>query len=280
MNNPTSLMRKGKNLQSRLVLTFSALFVFCILALSLFLFNVLQVVSLNNQAQTLYEENQRIYQLENMFRGYHLGIRNYAISASPLAEQRLTALERRIDETLQDLQDRPPADIHADFETLTRRNAELQALAAQIIEAVDDEDWDTAAALSLDANNRFDALYAALGTMRAKAREQLESLAWVSEAFSVLVLVIGLLSIPAFLLLALLVAMILYAQINLPLEQLAQAAQDLKERKFNPADLEKLAQRQDEIGDLAREFLKTASAVEQRSKQLKQEAGDIRARIR
>jgi len=273
-------MRKGKNLQSRLVLTFSALFVFCVLALSLFLFNILQVVSLNNQAQTLYEENQRIYQLESMFGGYHLGIKNYAISASPLAEQRLTALERRIDEALQDLEDRPPADIPADFDALARRNAELQALAAQIIEAVDDEDWDAAATLSHDANNRFDALYAGLGTMRAEAREQLESLAWVSESFSYLVLVIGLLSIPAFILLALLVAMILYAQISLPLEQLAQAAQDLKERQFNPADLGNLAQRQDEIGDMAREFLKTAAAVEQRSELLKQEAEEIRAKIR
>jgi nitrogen fixation/metabolism regulation signal transduction histidine kinase len=283
MNNSTSLPRKNKDLQSRLVLTFSALFMFCVLALSIFLFNVLQLVSLNNQAQMLYEQNQHVYKLESMFKQYHLDIKNYAISSSPLAEQRLTALQRRIDEILQN-----QPSVSTDFKAITRQNADIQTLAAQIIEAVDDQDaleydqqdWSEVAALSLTINNRFADLHADLELIRVEAQEELDNLTFQAEVFSLLVLGIGLLSIPAFLALALIVAMTIYAQINLPLEQLTQAAQDLKERKFKPADIEGLTHRQDEIGAIARDFLQMASAVEKRAEILKQEAEEIRAKIR
>jgi nitrate/nitrite-specific signal transduction histidine kinase len=283
MNNSTSLPRKNKDLQSRLVLTFSALFMFCVLALSIFLFNVLQLVSLSNQAQMLYEQNQHVYKLESMFKQYHLDIKNYAISSSPLAEQRLTALQRRIDEILQN-----QPSVSTDFKAITRQNADIQTLAAQIIEAVDDQDaleydqqdWSKVAALSLTINNRFADLHADLELIRVEAQEELDNLTFQAEVFSLLVLGIGLLSIPAFLALALIVAMTIYAQINLPLEQLTQAAQDLKERKFKPADIEGLTHRQDEIGAIARDFLQMASAVEKRAEILKQEAEEIRAKIR
>lgn len=283
INNSTSLPRKNKDLQSRLVLTFSALFMFCVLALSIFLFNVLQLVSLSNQAQMLYEQNQHVYKLESMFKQYHLDIKNYAISSSPLAEQRLTALQRRIDEILHN-----QPSVSTDFKVIISQNADIQTLAAQIIEAVDDQDaleydqqdWSKVAALSLTINNRFADLHADLELMRVEAQEELDNLTFQAEVFSLLVLGIGLLSIPAFLALALIVAMTIYAQINLPLEQLTQAAQDLKERKFKPADIEGLTHRQDEIGAIARDFLQMASAVEKRAEILKQEAEEIRAKIR
>jgi nitrogen fixation/metabolism regulation signal transduction histidine kinase len=283
INNSTSLPRKNKDLQSRLVLTFSALFMFCVLALSIFLFNVLQLVSLSNQAQMLYEQNQHVYKLESMFKQYHLDIKNYAISSSPLAEQRLTALQRRIDEILHN-----QPSVSTDFKVIISQNADIQTLAAQIIEAVDDQDaleydqqdWSEVAALSLTINNRFADLHADLELMRVEAQEELDNLTLQAEVFSLLVLGISLLSIPTFLALALIVAMTIYAQINLPLEQLTQAAQDLKERKFKPSDIEGLTHRQDEIGAIARDFLQMASAVEKRAEILKQEAEEIRAKIR
>jgi methyl-accepting chemotaxis protein len=289
MNNTSSLpSTKNKDLQTRLVLAFSALFIFCVLALSVFLFNVLQLISLNNQAQTLYEENQRIYQLENMFKQYHLGLKNYAISSSPLAEERLAALDRRIDETLQSLQDQPPAGISADFESLVRQKSVIQNLAAEIIAAVDEQDaleydeqdWGEVAALSLSANNLLHNLYADLEIMRSEAQGELDNLALSAQVFSLLAMGIGLLSIPAFLLLALVVGVTIYSQIHLPLEQLARAAQDLQERRFNPEDLAGLARRQDEIGTMARDFLQMAATVEQRAEILRQEAEEIRAKIR
>lgn len=282
-SNPSRL-----NIQSRLVLVFSILFVFCVLALSVFLFNILNIVALNDQSRMVFEENRRIYQLETMFKQYHLGLVNYAVSSSSLAEMRLSALDQRIDETLFALQEQPPTGNAAPFEALAVKKEALAALVAQIIDEVDeqdeldyeDQDWEEAQRLTVQINQQFDSLYADLRVLRAEGRQQLSGLSQQAEFSSLLAMAVGLLSIPAFLGLALLVAVTISVQINLPLEQLAQAARDLKERKFNPADLEKLAQRNDEIGDLAREFLKTAESVQARTSELEHEAAEIRAKIK
>jgi methyl-accepting chemotaxis protein len=286
MKNKSSISRS--NTQSRLVLVFSFLFVFCVLALSVFLFNILNIVALNDQSRTVFEENRRIYQLETMFKQYHLGLVNYSVTSSELADMRLAALDQRIDETLLALQHQPPTGNSAPFEALAGKKETLAALVAQIIDEVDeqdaldyeDQDWSEAGQLTVQINQQFDSLYADLRLLREEGRAQLDALGQQAEFSSLLVMIVGLLSIPAFLGLAFLVAITIFAQINLPLEQLAQAARDLKERKFNPADLEKLTQRSDEIGGMAREFLKTAQAVHARTSELEKEAEEIRAKIR
>jgi len=286
MKNKSSISRS--NTQSRLVLVFSVLFVFCVLALSVFLFNILNIVALNDQSRTVFEENRRIYQLETMFKQYHLGLVNYSVTSSSLAEMRLAALDQRIDETLLALQQQPPTGNSALFEALAVKKETLAALVAQIIDEVDDQDaldyedqdWSEAERLTVQINQQFDSLYADLRLLRNEGRAQLDALVQQAEFSSLLAMIVGLLSIPAFLGLAFLVAVTIYAQINLPLEKLAQAARDLKERKFNPADLEKLARRGDEIGGMAREFLKTAESVQARTSELEQEAAEIRAKIK
>ena len=279
---------KSENLHARLVLVFSVLFVVCMLALSVFLFNVLHLISLNDQSRFVFEENRRIYQLEVMLKQYHLGLKNYAISASSLAEMRLAALDRRIDETLLALQEQPPTGDPAPIEAIASQKTALSTLAEQIIvlvddqEALDDEDqeWCEVEHLSLQADQLFDLLYSDLGTLRKAGQEQLQGLQDEAALFSLFAMLLGILSIPAFLFLALAAALIIYAQIHLPLEQLARAARDLQARQFNPADLDGLIRRGDEIGAMAREFIQMASAVEHRAGQLAQEAADIRAKIR
>lgn len=286
MKNKSSISRS--NTQSRLVLVFSVLFVFCVLALSVFLFNILNIVTLNDQSRTVFEENRRIYQLEALFKQYHLGLVNYSVTSSELADMRLTALDQRIEETLLDLQQQPPTGNSAPFELLANKKATLVSLAEKIVDEVDgqdafdyeDQDWSEAEQLTIQINQQFDSLYADLRLLRNEGRAQLDALGQQAETSSLLAMAVGLLSIPIFLVLAFLVAITISAQINLPLEQLAQAARDLKERKFNPADLERLTRRNDEIGGLAREFLKTAQAVQARTSELEQEAAEIRAKIK
>lgn len=288
MRKPISLaLTKTGNLQARLMLVFSILLVFCVLALSVFLFNVLQLVSLNNQSRVVFEENRRVYQLEMMLKQYQIGLKNYTASASSLAEMRLAALDERIDETLFSLQNQPPMDDPAPFESLAEQKVSLSTLAGQIIAGVDeqdqldyeDQDWSEVAELSLEANALFARLYVEIGAVRAAGVDELDDLSSRAELFSWFAWTVALLSAPTFLVLALLVALIIYLQINLPVEQLARAAQDLKNRQFNPADLAGLAKRNDEIGLMARDFLQMAGVVEKRTEFLQQEAAEIRAKI-
>lgn len=288
MKNPDSTSQKNKNLYARLAQTFSIMFVFCVLALSLFLFSILQLISFNNQIQTRYQENQHIYQLEHMLRQYHLMLKNYTISSSPISAERLSVLERRIDESLQNLQEQQTIKDPAYLETLARQNTTIQTLAAQTIEAVDEQDaleylqqdWTEVASLGLKANSDFANLYATLEIIRISAQDEFDTLTLFAEIFSLIAFITGMLNIPAFAFLGLLVAGIIYTQINLPLEQLTQAAQDLQQRQFNPATISHLLNQNNEIGAIAREFLTMAAMVEQRAETLQQEAEEIRAKIR
>jgi methyl-accepting chemotaxis protein len=284
---PNSPARK-QSLQARLVLVFSLLFVFSILALSFFLFNILNIIEANNQSRLVFEENRRIYQIESLFKQYHLGLVNYAVSSSSLAEMRLTSLERRIDETLADLQQLPPTGNPAPFESLARQKESLSTLTLETIEAIyeqefldpEEQDWSEPLQLTEQVNTQFETIYAELNLLRQQGKQQIETITAQAETRSQLAFSLGLIAIPIFIGLALLVAITIYLQINLPLAQLARAATDLKERKFKPQDLAPLVKRSDEIGDMAREFLKMAEAVQARTAQLEQEAAEIRAKIK
>lgn len=284
---PISPVRK-QSLQARLTFVFSLLFVFSILALSFFLFNILNIIEENNQSRFVFEENRRVYQLESLFKQYHLGLVNYAVSSSTLAEMRLTSLDRRIDETLFDLQQLPPTGDAAPFESLARQKESLSTLTLETIESIyeqdfldpEEQDWSEPLQLTEQVNAQFETIYAELNLLRQQGKQQLESLTEQAETRSWLAFSLGLIAIPIFLGLALLVAITIYLQINLPLAQLARAATDLKERKFKPEDISGLARRSDEIGDMAREFLKMAESVQTRTIELAQEAAEIRAKIK
>jgi nitrogen fixation/metabolism regulation signal transduction histidine kinase len=75
-------------------------------------------------------------------------------------------------------------------------------------------------------------------------------------------------------------ALLIGAQINQPLDQLARAAKSVIDGNFETSELVKISARSDEVGSMAGEFIAMAGAVEQRAAQLNEEAEAIRAKIR
>ena len=290
MKNQSFLSRwsNNQNLQARLTLIFTILFVFCIITISILLFNITQMISYNNLARNIFEDSRQVYQLELMLKQYQLGLKHYVISSSPNAEQQLAALDLRIDEMIAALQIKDSVANTTVLERVANKKEELSALADRILIAVDEQeaenvenqDWGIVAEIDEQADALFKTLYADVSLIRTAAIQQLDDIGYEAETYRLFVYLLSLLVIPAFLALALIVALIVYLQINLPVEQLVRATRDLQERKFNPADIEKLSHRSDEIGAMARDFIKMAIAVEQRTSQLQQEANEIRAKIR
>ena len=283
-----SLWSNNQNLQARLTLIFTILFVFCIITISILLFNITRMISYNSLARNIFEDSRQIYQLELMLKQYQLGLKHYAISSSSNAEQQLAALDLRIDETIAALKIENSVANTTVLERVANKKEELSALADRILIAVDEQeskdvenqDWGIVAEIDEQADALFKTLYADVSLIRTAAIQQLDDIGYEAETYRLFAYLLSLLVIPAFLALALIVALIVYFQINLPVEQLVRATRDLQERKFNPADLEKLAHRSDEIGAMARDFINMATAVEQRTSQLQQEANEIRAKIR
>jgi methyl-accepting chemotaxis protein len=290
MKNQSFLSRwsNNQNLQARLTLIFTILFVFCIITISILLFNITKMISYNSLARNIFEDSRQVYQLELMLKQYQLGLKHYVISSSPNAEQQLAALDLRIDETIAALKIENSVANTTVLERVANKKEELSALADRILIAVDEQeskdvenqDWGIVAEIDEQADLLFKALYADVSLIRTAAIQQLDDIGYEAETYRLFVYLLSLLVIPAFLALALIVALIVYLQINLPVEQLVRATRDLQERKFNPADIEKLSHRSDEIGAMARDFIKMAIAVEQRTSQLQQEANEIRAKIR
>jgi methyl-accepting chemotaxis protein len=201
---------------------------------------------------------------------------------------RLATLETRIDEAFDALAQQSAIDSAAPLQALSAQKDSLYQLGRELLDAVDEQDaldpeeqdWYIPLELTQQINMQFVQIYGQTSQWSAQGKSQLDALTQRAAAQSGFTFAVALLAIPAFLGLAFLVALTIFFQINLPLEQLAQAARDLKERKFNPADIAPLAQRRDEIGDMARDFLKMAEAVQSRSAELEREAAEIRAKIK
>jgi nitrogen fixation/metabolism regulation signal transduction histidine kinase len=123
-------------------------------------------------------------------------------------------------------------------------------------------------------------LFAQLDSIGERGLEQLFQVWRDVENFGRLITVSTALAVPLFLLLAGITALVVYNQINQPMEQLARAAKGVTRGDFDAAELQKLAARSDEVGVIAADFLAMSEAVRRRSEQLRQEADEIRARIR
>jgi hypothetical protein len=90
----TSLHRgwSGLGLQSRLYLVFTLLFVFTVLALSLMLTNVIQMMRINQQAQAAFEYHRQATGFSPC-EAASIGLQNYENTASVSAEANLDILQ-------------------------------------------------------------------------------------------------------------------------------------------------------------------------------------------
>jgi hypothetical protein len=283
---PFFLLRWWRSLmlQTRLFLAFTFLFVFCILALSLLLNNVIQMMRINQQTQTIFEQNRLAYRLKTVVDQYQLALQSYENSETDrsfsLAEQALYTSNEQIYRSLSLLVVELDEEEMAQFDQFISSSDQLTEITDQVIQAVADEDWDTVVALDDQANALIEEMNLVVDHFQDTGNQRLQAADDETEMFNLLSLLTTLVVLPVFLLLAGLVALVIYQQINQPLYQLADASQAVLADKFQPQMLEKLAARSDEIGVIARRFVQMAAAVSERSVLLRQEANAIRARIR
>ncbi len=279
---PFFLLRKWRNLrlQSRLYLAFTILFVFSVLVLSLLLNNVIQMMRINQRTQDLFEYNRQVNRLQSVVMQYQLALQNYENSASGLAELNLSSLRDQIERERSVLYGLSDPDTQAQLDQLDGMFSETKGLSAQIIEAVNDEDWD----MVLDLHNQASAVIERMAGIVESIRENALQEIYIAEAeagrFQAISFFFGLAVLPLFLILAGLAALVIDTQINQPLRRLENAAQALQSGSYQPQILEPITGRSDEMGDMARLFIRMAAAVSRRTGLLQQEADAIRAKIR
>lgn len=281
--------RSPYKLRFRLMRLFTVLFIFCVIAMSFFLFNLVRMVSLSNQSRTTFDETRQIYQLDSIFKRYELRLKQYAANSSYSAEEELGALGKRIDELITSLQSKRPEQDQAALAKLADQKAALAQLSGKLLEAVDaedekedpeEQDWTIVEGMEQDLDQLMGEIYATLDEINSRGVGQLQSIQGEAIIMEVVTLAGEVAAIVSFIVLALIVAWLIYRQIILPTDQLELVTQNLQDGKFRREDLENLMRRDDEIGELASDFLKMADGIDQRKSQLQQEANEIRAKIR
>ena len=267
-------------LQQRLLVVFTALFVYCVVMLSVFLFMAVRQVGLQAEARRIFEQNQRINVLNSLTSRFELAINHYEVAATDRALVDINALSAQIDDQLILLQAQLPVEEAGELAAFKQSKANLQAPYEELLNAVDTGDGELVNTLDVAVYTFINEMYDSLDTMMARGWQQVEGISQEQAGFEMALQFSLAISLPVFLLLAGLMTLVVYGQINKPLGEIGQAAKDLLAGKFKPEQLGALAAREDEMGMLAREFIEAAGQAGQRAAQLSHEARQIRGKIR
>jgi methyl-accepting chemotaxis protein len=269
----------GLNLQVRLSTVFTVLFVFCALVISMLLFSVVTMISFNSQISEVFERNRQVYRLIALTEQYDVDLNQYEINSSQRAQEEMASMGDRLNEMVAALRLSLPEEDLANLEKYSSYQKQLPPLVEQIVAAVNGEQLNRVQTLDNKVNALMDSMYAEINAISDRGVAELQDVKDLAEIFSWAVYIGAALAILVFLCLYVFASLVAYLQINEPLAELTRAAKDLAAGKFRPAEIEKLAGREDEIGGMARDFLTMASAVGQRATLLQQEADEIRAKI-
>lgn len=277
----------GENqwVQGRLMFAFSALFVFSILSMSFFLFNLVQTIELAERSRAIFERTRQLYRLDAMVKRHEMAVKQYMASGAPGALEESTVLADRINESV--LQLNLPAEDQPDLEIIKKSIAPMTALAGKIFKAIDLEkekaprnrNTNALQALSLENDQLMQSMYQALERMSRRGVDQLLAIQFESQTLNQVAFWSGAATIAFFFALLLVSSLMAYRFINLPTEQLIRAVYSLNAGKRDHPEIKALTHRTDEIGELATEFLHMADEIAQRNTQLEQEAEKIRAKI-
>lgn len=284
---------RGLTLHMRLFLAFTSLFVFSVLALSLFLNNVIQMIRINRETQAIIEQNRQIYHLKTSVAQYQLALQSYENSVTErsfqMAEHALNTYSEQVKQGFSLLESQYEIDQDM-IDQFNSSNAEIAGITTQVKEIiaaafnepdqVTEEQWNKVKDLDASANAAFEQVNQVVDVFQEMGQNDLAAINQEADRFAILNMITIVVVLPAFLLLAVLVALVIYQQINQPLDQLTEASQAVRQSNFQPQSLDHLTERSDEIGAIARLFIRMAGSLDQRSAVLRQEADAIREKIR
>lgn len=283
------------DLQKRLFVVFTILFVYSAVVISLFLNVSIERLRLNANTLTVFDQNRSVNQLYRLTKQFEVALNFYEFSSSEDAVVDLYSYSLQINDQIRVLETRLGG---ADFEDLQAYQAnklEMDARLVDVIQAVDqwtelydnDPDSPELEALGIVIDDQDSLAYDVLDEMEThlenitqRGVDEMAVMTDENDRNMVSMIVIFVIGIPLFLFLAGLVTLVIHGQINQPLEQISKAAKDLLVGQYQPQQLAPLASREDEMGLMAREFVDAAGLVVQREAQLAQEASAIRAKIR
>lgn len=269
------------NIQNRLFLVFGIIILICTLAVGFNLLNTVQIGAQSEELDRLFRTVRTYYQAQDLLQKIDLaeksfiaqGYDSYLDDFDNYSAQMETFIRQAL------IKASSPAEkntLVALQEGLRSHFANFQA----IIPAVYEEDED-----SVDAQQEvlFEEIYSLNGkiiTMLDESYTVFEDTDTEKDNAQFRAFLVSSIALILFLILALVAAIVLNSQVNRPVRRLTEAVAAIETGQFDPAALQKLTGRQEEIGQLSRAVVDMAAAIQQREQSLQQQADNIRAKIR
>jgi CHASE3 domain sensor protein len=269
------------SVQTRLSLVFTLLFLAGVIILAGFVQTSISAMAYNATASDTYTQTRRFYQAQAYLQQFEKALNDYELTADYDTLSEYQSSYARLQQSLANIA--ADTDLPEEKAALDKLGGDLAALRQafdQVIEAVDEEDWDAVVTLDNQAYDMVPPIFDQIDTLIEARSETLVELQGKVGTFTDVVWFAILLAVPLFLAVVVVVAFTVARQIHAPLGCMTGKLANVRQEQFDPAALASLAERRDEIGYLAREYIQMAAAVTQRQAQLRQEAGEIRARIR
>lgn len=267
--------------QTRLNLVFTLLFLVAVIILTGFIKTSTSTMAYNAEARNIYAEARKLFQAQVYLQQFERALNAYELTADYDTLSEYHSSYARLQQSLANAAaETEIPEEKAGLDSLIQDLATLHQQFGQVIQAVDEEDWETVTALDSQAYTLVGPIFDQIdGLIRARTETLSELRSEVTDFTGLAWLAIAL-ALPIFLVVVTIATLVISRQIHAPLIRMTDELKRIQEDRFTPAALGSLSERQDEVGYLAREYLQMASAVLNRQAGLQQEASEVRAKIR
>lgn len=266
---------------NRLYLVFTLLFLVGVIILTGFIKTSISAMAYNTEARIAYTQARQFYQAKLYLQQFEKALNDYELTSDYDMLSEYHSSYARLQQSLINIAAKtelPEEKVALD--NLIQDLATLRQGFDRVIQAVDEEDWNSVTILDDQAYVLLDPVFEQIDSLIQARSDALSELRGEVTTFADLAWLTIILAPLIFLVVAIVVALIVARQIHVPLIRMSDELKQIQEERFDPATLAPLPERQDEIGYLAREYLQMASAVLQRQATLQRIADDIRVKIR
>lgn len=269
------------SLDQRLFAIFTATFLLGLVILALFLGMSAHAIELNAVADKEHQAAREIFALKQALSRMEIAHNQFEITSAPADLIAFHSMASRLGGLL--VETKTSSLNKEDKQTLEEFDKNLDkyiAIFDKIEEAILAGKYDQVAALDEQAYTIIPDLFKRLDEVIERSSSRVDDIDREISAFQLVVSAGVILGLLLFVWLAMAALLLIHRQINTPLGQLSQAVAAIETGRFDPASIQHLAERQDEIGAIAGELVSAAGRLSEHQVELKRQAEETRRKIR
>ena len=267
--------------QTRLNLVFTLLFLVAVSILTGFIKTSTNTMAYNTEARNTYAQARKLFQAQVYLQQFERALNAYELTADYDTLSEYHSSYARLQQSLANAAaETEIPEEKTGLDSLIQDLATLHQQFGQVIQAVDEEDWEAVTALDSQAYTLVGPIFDQIDGLIQARTETLSELRSEVADFTDLAWLAIALALPTFLVVVIIATLVISRQIHAPFIRMADELKHIQADRFDQAALGSLPKRQDEVGYLAREYLQMASTVLNRQAGLQQEASEVRTKIR